>query len=90
MKTLSKLSFILLISISLFSCNNEPPAINDKLVVRKELGTIKTINNGTAPIYVYVIDSCEYIGYIAGYHNDYLAHKGNCKFCTERRKHSLK
>ena len=32
-----------------------------------------------------VIDSCEYI---EGYHR--LAHKGNCRFCKERRKQELK
>ncbi len=32
-----------------------------------------------------VIDSCEYI---RGYHR--LAHKGNCRFCAERRKQELK
>ncbi len=26
----------------------------------------------------YTVDSCEYIGY------DFLAHKGNCRFCEER------
>ena len=31
-----------------------------------------------------VIDSCEYI---RGYYS--LAHKGNCKFCAERRKKEL-
>lgn len=31
-----------------------------------------------------VIDSCEYID---GYYK--LAHKGNCRFCTERRKKEL-
>lgn len=32
-----------------------------------------------------VIDSCEYI---SGYKR--LAHKGNCRFCAERRKQELK
>lgn len=32
-----------------------------------------------------VIDSCEYI---RGYHK--LAHKGNCRFCKERRQKELK
>ena len=32
----------------------------------------------------YIIDSCEYIGFI-GYGNcDIIAHKGNCHFCKER------
>lgn len=32
-----------------------------------------------------VVDSCEYI-----YLNNWFAHKGNCKYCTERAKQSLK
>lgn len=42
---------------------------------------------------IVVIDSCEYLikedarGY-AGY--GYFAHKGNCKYCAERRKQELK
>ena len=32
-----------------------------------------------------VIDSCEYIAWGRG-----LAHKGNCKFCAERRKQEIK
>ncbi len=34
---------------------------------------------------VLVIDSCEYISAYSG-----LAHKGNCKYCRERRKKELK
>lgn len=32
-----------------------------------------------------LIDSCEYISWGGGF-----THKGNCKFCTERRKQELK
>jgi hypothetical protein len=34
---------------------------------------------------VIIVDSCEYVS-----HGYWLAHKGNCKFCTERRKQELK
>lgn len=37
----------------------------------------------------YIIDSCEYVGYVGGSQNDYLAHKGNCRFCKERRQKEL-
>ena len=37
----------------------------------------------------YTIDSCEYIGYAAGSQCDFLAHKGNCRFCKERRQNEL-
>ena len=35
-----------------------------------------------------IIDSCEYIIYSNGYGQHY-AHKGNCRFCAERRKQEL-
>lgn len=41
-----------------------------------------TINGVT--INLIVIDSCEYIGYIAG-NASYLSHKGNCKYCAARK-----
>lgn len=37
----------------------------------------------------YIIDSCEYVGYAMSSQYDYLAHKGNCRFCKERRKKEL-
>lgn len=36
-------------------------------------------------IRTYIIDSCEYIGYIYGGHGDFLTHRGNCQFCERRR-----
>ena len=39
---------------------------------------------------VYVIDSCEYVGICEGSQYDYLAHKGNCRFCLERQKKMIK
>lgn len=36
---------------------------------------------------VEVIDSCEYLVRHEGY-SGYMAHKGNCKFCEERRKNN--
>ena len=43
-------------------------------------------NDGTI---VVVIDSCEYIRQHT-YLNDIHTHKGNCKFCKERRQKELK
>ena len=37
----------------------------------------------------YIIDSCEYINR-GVYGGNVLIHKGNCKFCAERRKQELK
>ena len=38
----------------------------------------------------YIIDSCEYVGYVEHTQIDYLAHKGSCRFCKERRQKELK
>ena len=37
---------------------------------------------------VCIYDSCEYVIGIHGY-KGFLAHKGNCRFCTERRRQEL-
>ena len=37
--------------------------------------------------YVVIMDSCEYIEYTRAYG---FQHKGNCKFCEQRRKQELK
>lgn len=53
-------------------------------VPKNEDGSLK-LNTGN-PNYprVVVIDSCEYINWAYG-----LAHKGNCKYCVERRKKEM-
>ena len=38
---------------------------------------------------VVLIDSCEYVKWSNGFGPHYT-HKGNCRFCTERRKQELK
>lgn len=53
----------------------------------KIIGTLITYgggNNNSREIYVYELDSCEYIGVVTGYYSDILTHKGNCKFCRQR------
>jgi hypothetical protein len=36
------------------------------------------------------IDSCEYIGTASANSRDLFSHKGNCRFCKERRQKELK
>ena len=38
---------------------------------------------------VYVIDSCEYYGILDNGNQNFLAHKGNCRFCKERMQKEL-
>ena len=47
--------------------------------VKQSDGTYKPYSYRT-----YIIDSCEYVGYAMSSQYDYLAHKGNCRFCKER------
>jgi hypothetical protein len=71
---------LIIIIAGLTSCNN-----ND---YRSSYGVVKTpqeykIDN--YEIITYVIDSCEYIGYISsGCPASVLTHKGNCKYCLLR------
>lgn len=52
------------------------------------LTTVPTINRNYSnqEIYLYIIDSCEYIGHIYPGNLDFLTHKGNCKYCEIRKK----
>lgn len=57
------------------------------------VGCEKKHSDGTYEPYrykVYIIDSCEYIGICKGAQNDFLAHKGNCKYCFERNKKMIR
>ena len=46
--------------------------------------TDTTINN--CQLEIYIIDSCEYIGRVYNTNSDKLTHKGNCKYCLNRKK----
>lgn len=64
---------LILLALAFVMCGCVPP--------KNEDGSIK-LNTGNANYpQVIVIDSCEYIHWVYG-----LAHKGDCKFCAERRK----
>lgn len=70
---MKKLTIIL--AIAFFMCGCVP---------MNEDGSIKLNTNNANNPQVVIIDSCEYI------HRRYgLAHKGNCKYCAERRKKEL-
>lgn len=48
--------------------------------------------NGECRLRTVVIDSCEYlIGHYTGVYQGYgyLSHKGNCRYCAERRKREM-
>ena len=63
--------------VGLSSCDGE-----NELQKRNNISKVISMaaNDG-----VVVIDSCEYVYITSGY-KGYLAHKGNCKYCEQRRK----
>lgn len=50
------------------------------------VGCLSKRDSNGVPYDVHVIDSCEYID---GGHSYGLGHKGNCRFCKERRQKEL-
>lgn len=55
------------------------------LTACSEIRKTKTIDNVSGTAFdVIEVDSCEYIIGSAGY-KGYMAHKGNCKYCEQRR-----
>lgn len=73
MATIKKIILLALIALVMVGCE-----------VKQSDGTYKPYFYRT-----YIIDSCEYVGYAIGSNCDYLAHKGNCRFCKERRQKEL-
>lgn len=77
---MKKIILLTLVALMMVGCEHKTDA---------EIEEAKRLNGFD----IVVCDSCEYIeksdqaGYF-GY--GYLAHKGNCRFCAERRKQELK
>lgn len=64
------------------------------LLVLTALMMVGCAEKSTQPIELhetrtYIVDSCEYVGLDVGSRYGILAHKGNCRFCSERRKQEL-
>ena len=75
---------------ALSSCGNDKSKSNETNTIDEEYSVIENIpainRVGVCGIRLYVIDSCEYVGYINCSNGDFLTHKGNCKFCQVRKK----
>jgi hypothetical protein len=72
---MKKLILLALTALMMVGCEN----------IKNDDGTYSL---ATSP-HTYIIDSCEYIGYIGYGTGDIIAHKGNCRFCKERRQKEL-
>ena len=71
---MKKIILLALIALVVVGCDKKQPD-----------GTYKPCSYRT-----YIIDSCEYVGLAMSSQYDFLAHKGNCRFCKERRQKELK
>jgi hypothetical protein len=78
LKILSCLSAFLSCLLMCSSCETiqQKKAFKQYTIIHAEAG---------GEIQLYIIDSCEYIGHVNGLYTDFLTHKGNCKFCLERK-----
>lgn len=85
---MKKLILLLALALMMCGCTTEPSYEDAKRIV--EQNQEQEIWHG---FHVVVVDSCEYIiradrdtrGY-NGYGFGFMSHKGNCKYCAERRK----
>ena len=94
------ITVLTLIVFAVTSCNEyENPRIETQVREQLETNTVVYLVRGgvTSPLtrgvefHVIVIDSCEYLissyyGYGGNGSYGYMSHKGNCKYCAERRK----
>jgi len=74
---MKKVLFILIISILFTSCAEHPATVEED--------DVKCDKSS----YIVIIDSCEYLREHTYACNIYI-HKGNCKYCEQRRKEELK
>lgn len=75
-----KIILLVLATLMMVGCDNKTDA--------KKIEEAKRLNGFN----IVVIDSCEYLkkSRAMGYQGfGYFAHKGNCRFCAERRKQKL-
>lgn len=86
---MKKIFILISILFAMISCSEQSDTnIYHEVEITNDIYDV----NGECHLRTVVIDSCEYlIGYYAAGYQGYgfLAHKGNCKYCAERRKREL-
>lgn len=97
---MKKIVILALAALIMVGCDTrtEEQRHNDYLQEQKEVERRIEYQNRWKGYSVIVVDSCEYIVKTIDAHKSsnnatqsgYLAHKGNCRFCAERRKQELK
>lgn len=87
---MKKITLLLALSAILFSCRPTEEGLENCEVSQPShsIMNIASNSNGSigTKIYIYVIDTCEYIGSVNRKgQGDFLAHKENCKYCLWRK-----
>lgn len=97
---MKKIILLALTALMMVGCDTrtEEQRYNDYLQEQKEIKRRIEHQNRWKGYSVVVVDNCEYIvktidiakGFREATQSGYLAHKGNCRFCKERRQKELK
>lgn len=85
---MKKILILVVVLFAMISCNEQPDA---NVYHETERTSDVYIVNGLR-LKTVIIDSCEYLigsRYEPSVGYGYLSHKGNCKYCAERRKCEL-
>ena len=87
---MKKIFILLVFAISLIACSLESKHATNVYHEAERTSDVYIVNK--LHLRTVVIDSCEYLigRELSGdYGLGYLSHKGNCKYCAERRKQEL-
>lgn len=87
---MKKIFILLVFAISLIACSLESKPDTNVYHEAERTNDVYIVNG--LRLRTVVIDSCEYLigsRYEPSVGYGYLSHKGNCKYCAERRKHEL-
>lgn len=97
---MKKIILLALAALMMAGCDTrtEEQRYNDYLQEQNEVKKQIEYQNRWKGYTVIIVDDCEYIvktidvavGDWSATQSGYLAHKGNCRFCAERRKQELK
>ena len=97
---MKKIILLALTALMMVGCDTrtEEQRYNDYLQEQKEVKRQIEYQNRWKGYSVIIVDNCEYIvktidvatGFRSATQSGYLAHKGNCRFCAERRKQEIK
>ena len=93
---MKKILILTTILFAMVSCNEQTVDTNiyHEVEITNDVYKVNVISTRDDPtsLRVVIIDSCEYIigrNLIGDKGYGYLSHKGNCKYCAERRKREL-